>query len=88
VDIGYGEENQRAAQELHRGEWVEGGGVSRNINASDTSDIVGEYAEADVVQVGARGRSRPSHLRCLGAHDPTGAARNPPESLDGDPDTA
>jgi alpha-ketoglutaric semialdehyde dehydrogenase len=35
------------------GEWVEGAGVSRNINPSDTSDVVGEYAQADVVQVGA-----------------------------------
>ena len=35
------------------GQWVEGVGVSRNINPSDTSDVVGEYAQADVVQVGA-----------------------------------
>ena len=35
------------------GEWVEGAGVSRNINPSDTGDVVGEYAQADVVQVGA-----------------------------------
>jgi alpha-ketoglutaric semialdehyde dehydrogenase len=35
------------------GEWVEGAGVSRNINPSDPSDVVGEYAQADVIQVGA-----------------------------------
>jgi len=35
------------------GEWLEGAGVSPNINPSDTSDVVGEYAQADVVQVDA-----------------------------------
>src|SRR5208282_6039444 len=35
------------------GEWVEGAGVSRNINPSDTSDLVGEYAQADIAQVDA-----------------------------------
>ena len=35
------------------GEWVEGAGVSRNINPSDTSDLIGEYAQADVAQVDA-----------------------------------
>ena len=34
------------------GEWSEGVGVSRNINPSDTNDVVGEYAQADAVQVG------------------------------------
>ena len=57
------------------GAWVEGSGVSRNIGPWDTSDVVGEYARADVVQVRRR-RSPP----CV--HDPTGAARHPPESLD------
>ena len=42
---------------LHRnlidGEWVEGVGVSRNVNPSDTNDIVGEYAQADADQTGA-----------------------------------
>ena len=42
---------------LHRnyiaGEWVEGATVSRNVNPSDTNDVVGEYAQADAVQVGA-----------------------------------
>ena len=35
------------------GEWVEGVGVSRNISPSDTNDVIGEYARADVVQAGA-----------------------------------
>jgi hypothetical protein len=28
------------------GEWVDGAAVSRNINPSDTKDVVGEYAQA------------------------------------------
>lgn len=32
------------------GEWVEGARVSRNINPSDTRDVVGEYAQADAAQ--------------------------------------
>ena len=32
------------------GEWVEGPGISRNINPSNTNDIVGEYAKADAAQ--------------------------------------
>jgi alpha-ketoglutaric semialdehyde dehydrogenase len=32
------------------GEWVEGASVSHNINPSDVSDIVGDYAQADVRQ--------------------------------------
>jgi aldehyde dehydrogenase (NAD+) len=32
------------------GEWVEGPRVSRNINPSDTRDVVGEFAQADAVQ--------------------------------------
>jgi alpha-ketoglutaric semialdehyde dehydrogenase len=32
---------------LVNGEWREGAGVSRNINPSDTRDIVGEFAQAD-----------------------------------------
>src|SRR5262245_52270314 len=39
---------------LHRnliaGEWIEGAGVSQNINPSDTRDVVGEYAQADASQ--------------------------------------
>jgi acyl-CoA reductase-like NAD-dependent aldehyde dehydrogenase len=34
------------------GEWVEGPRASRNINPSDTRDIVGEYAQADADQAG------------------------------------
>lgn len=32
------------------GEWVDGSGVARNINPSNTNDLVGEYAKADKVQ--------------------------------------
>src|SRR6516162_6241654 len=32
------------------GEWVEGANASRNVNPSDTNDIVGEYAQADATQ--------------------------------------
>jgi len=35
------------------GEWVEGPNVSRNVNPSDTNDVVGEYAQADAVQTDA-----------------------------------
>ena len=35
------------------GEWVEGAGVTRNVNPSDTNDIVGEYAQADAAQTEA-----------------------------------
>jgi len=42
---------------LHRnfinGEWLEGKGVRENINHSDLSDIVGEYAQADKAQTEA-----------------------------------
>ena len=32
------------------GEWVDGARLSRNINPSDTRDLVGEYAQADAAQ--------------------------------------
>lgn len=35
---------------LINGEWVDGPRASRNINPSDTRDVVGEYAQADVAQ--------------------------------------
>src|SRR3979409_1285084 len=35
------------------GEWVDGVRASRNINPSDTSDLVGEYAQGDADQVRA-----------------------------------
>ena len=41
--------------ELHKnyiaGEWVEGDGVSRNVNPSNTNDVVGLYAHASAAQV-------------------------------------
>lgn len=33
------------------GEWVQGVAVNRNVNPSDTNDVVGEYARADAQQV-------------------------------------
>jgi acyl-CoA reductase-like NAD-dependent aldehyde dehydrogenase len=38
---------------LIAGEWVDGARVSRNINPSNTTDLVGEYAQADVAQTQA-----------------------------------
>ncbi len=32
------------------GEWVDGSGVTSNINPSNTNDVVGEYAKADKAQ--------------------------------------
>ncbi|MDE2379230.1 aldehyde dehydrogenase family protein [Bradyrhizobium sp.] len=32
------------------GEWVDGAGITRNINPSNTNDVVGEYARADKAQ--------------------------------------
>ena len=32
------------------GEWVAGARASRNVNPSDTSDVIGEYAQADAAQ--------------------------------------
>src|SRR5437016_11515473 len=32
------------------GEWMDGASASRNINPSDTGDVVGEYAQADAAQ--------------------------------------
>ena len=43
--------------ELHKnyiaGEWVAGVAVSRNINPSNTNDVIGEFAQADAAQVDA-----------------------------------
>ncbi|MDH0868248.1 aldehyde dehydrogenase family protein [Mitsuaria sp. GD03876] len=38
---------------LINGEWVDGPRASRNINPSDTRDVVGEYAQADAAQARA-----------------------------------
>ena len=38
---------------LINGEWVDGPRASRNINPSDTRDLIGEYAQADVTQTRA-----------------------------------
>ncbi|MFG6440358.1 aldehyde dehydrogenase family protein [Roseateles sp. LKC17W] len=38
-------------KQLINGEWVAGASSSRNINPSDTRDVIGEYAQADAVQV-------------------------------------
>jgi acyl-CoA reductase-like NAD-dependent aldehyde dehydrogenase len=38
---------------LIAGEWVAGQDVGRNVNPSDTRDVVGEFAQADAAQVGA-----------------------------------
>jgi len=38
---------------LINGEWMDGAAVTRNINPSDTRDVVGEFAQADAAQVDA-----------------------------------
>ncbi|MFG6457938.1 aldehyde dehydrogenase family protein [Roseateles sp. BYS96W] len=35
---------------LINGEWLDGASVTRNINPSDTRDLIGEYAQADAAQ--------------------------------------
>ncbi|MCA1322994.1 aldehyde dehydrogenase family protein [Herbaspirillum sp. alder98] len=35
---------------LINGEWLQGAGVNQNINPSDLSDIIGDYAQADAAQ--------------------------------------
>ena len=48
------------------GEWVEGSDAARNINPSDLSDVVGEYARADVAQAGdCRGCGRAGRVSGL-----------------------
>src|ERR1700678_835733 len=42
-----------AHQNFIAGEWVDGSSVTRDINPSDTNDVVGEYAQADAAQTGA-----------------------------------
>jgi aldehyde dehydrogenase (NAD+) len=37
-------------QNYINGQWVDGAGVSRNINPSDLDDVIGEYAAADAAQ--------------------------------------
>ncbi|WP_395660341.1 aldehyde dehydrogenase family protein [Aestuariivirga sp.] len=59
---------------LHRnyinGEWLEGKGVRENINPSDITDIVGEYAQADKAQTEAA-------IAAAKAAQPTWAAATP-----------
>src|SRR3984957_19301075 len=42
-----------AHQNFIAGEWVDGASVTRDINPSNTNDLVGEYAQADVAQTNA-----------------------------------
>ena len=42
-----------AHQNFIAGEWVDGATVTRNINPSNTDDVVGEYAQADAAQTNA-----------------------------------
>jgi acyl-CoA reductase-like NAD-dependent aldehyde dehydrogenase len=42
-----------AHQNFIAGEWVDGGSVTRDINPSNTNDVVGEYAQADAAQTNA-----------------------------------
>ena len=64
---------------LHRnfinGEWLEGKGVRENLNPSDLSDIVGEYAQADKAQTEAA-------IAAAKAAQPAWAAATPQVSAD------
>src|ERR1700758_5175634 len=37
-------------QNFIAGEWIDGSGITKNVNPSNTNDIVGEYARADRAQ--------------------------------------
>jgi hypothetical protein len=54
--------------ELHRnfiaGEWIAGADVSRNINPSDLSDVIGEYARADGAQAAHDGQKLGNIAQC------------------------
>jgi aldehyde dehydrogenase (NAD+) len=60
---------------LIAGEWVEGVGISRNVNPSDTNDIVGEHAQGDAGQTGAA-------IRAAHAASPAWARTTPQERHD------
>src|ERR1700685_3461473 len=48
--------DEDAMSEIHKnyigGEWVAGDGVTRDVNPSNTADVVGEYAQANAAQTG------------------------------------
>ncbi len=62
--------------EVHRnyvgGEWVAGAGTIQDVNPSDLSDVIGEYAVGDAVQVDAA-------VEAAAAAQPTWAAATPAE---------
>ena len=55
------------------GEWVDGSALTRNINPSNTKDVVGEYAKGDKAQTEKADRRGKGRLPGLGALHPTGA---------------
>ncbi len=60
---------------LIAGEWVDGVGVSTNVNPSDINDIVGEYAQADTDQTDAA-------IRAARATFPAWSCKTPQERHD------
>ena len=74
---------------LHRnliaGEWVEGDAVTRNVNPSNTDDVIGEYAQADAGQTEAAIAAARSAFPRLVPHDSARAARHPLAHLARDP---
>ena len=42
-----------AHQNFIAGQWVDGSSVTRDVNPSNTNDVVGEYAQADAAQTNA-----------------------------------
>ncbi len=57
------------------GEWVAGAGVTRDVNPSDTNDVVGEFAQADAVQTDAA-------IEAAGAAFPAWSRTTPQERHD------
>ena len=67
------------------GEWVEGPRVSRNINPSDTRDVVGEYAQADAAQARQAIAAATQAPARLGPVHPAAALRHPRRRRHRDP---
>jgi hypothetical protein len=70
---------------LINGEWVQGPASSRNINPSDTRDVVGEYAQADAAQAREAIAAAPRRRTGLGPVHAAAALRHPRRRRHRDP---
>ena len=74
--------------EIHKnyiaGEWLEGESATRNVNPSDTNDVVGFYAQAERRSARRRGRRGQGGVPGLVAHVAAGAPRHSLARLDRD----